>query len=95
MPSHRRLPLTPMMLAIAMPWVVSQADLRAADEQPPVEQPGPRLDAMAAQAAYAEAYALYRKANFAEAKDKVDEVIDCSTIAPSVAETQCKMTWPS
>lgn len=26
---------------------------------------------------------------------KVDEVIDCNTIAPSVAETQCKMTWPS
>jgi branched-chain amino acid transport system substrate-binding protein len=26
---------------------------------------------------------------------KVDEVIDCNTIAPSVAETQCKMAWPS
>ena len=85
MPSHRRLPLTPMMLAIAMPWVVGQADLRAAEEQPPVEQTAPRLDALGSQAAYAEAFALYRKANFAEAKDKVDEAV---RLDPANADAQ-------
>jgi Bacterial type II and III secretion system protein len=84
MRSHRRLPLTPMMLALAMPWAVT-ADLRAAENQPdPTTVPAPAATApaapagqeqIAAQAAYAEALALYRKAYFAEARDKVDTAV--------------------
>ena len=92
MRSHRRLPLTPMMLALAMPWAVT-ADLRAAENQPdPTTAPVPTAPAVPAgqeqiqaQAAYAEALALYRKANFAEARDKVDAAI---RLDPANADAQ-------
>ena len=76
MRSSRRLPLTPLMLAIAMPWAVT-ADLRAADQQPADQVTATDVagSALAAQAAYAEAYALYRKANFVEAKEQVDKAV--------------------
>ncbi len=86
MRSPRRLPLTPLMLALAvLPWTVTGGGLTAAETTPPSPPPPaatatePAVAAgqtsIAAQAAYAEALALYRKGAFAEAKDKVDEAV--------------------
>ena len=77
MPSHRRLPLTPLMLALAMPWVVAPADMRAAEPQAEAGEalPATGSTSLASQAAYAEAYALYRKAHFTEAREKIDEAV--------------------
>ncbi len=88
MRSTRRLPLTPLMLAIAMPLalvpeVIHAADAPAPAAQSPAEAPGG--SAIAAQAAYAEAYALYRKAAFTEAKERVDEAV---RLDPANADAQ-------
>lgn len=89
MRSHRRLPLTPMMLALAMPWAVLPA-LQAADAEKTDVQPAPAdtdsgNNALRAQAAYAQAAALYRKANFVEAKEQADEAV---RLDPANAEAQ-------
>ena len=87
MRSPRRLPLTPLMLALAvMPWTVTGGGLTAAEAAAdgaaataPAPASGPEVssgqNSLTAQAAYAEALALYRKGAFAEAKDKVDEAV--------------------
>ena len=86
MPSHRRLPLTPMMLALALPWAVIPAGAaEAGGETPPPTTTAPAETSLAAQAAYAEAYAQYRKAAFAEAKDKIDEAV---RLDPANADAQ-------
>ncbi len=93
MRSPRRLPLTPLMLALAvMPWTVTgggliaaeaSADGAAATAPAPVVSGG--QNSLNAQAAYAEALALYRKGAFAEAKDKVDEAV---RLDPANADAQ-------
>ena len=78
MRSTRRLPLTPLMLALtAMPWAVTGGGLYAAETTPPpaVTEKDSSSTSLAAQAAYAEGLALYRKGAFAEAKDKADEAV--------------------
>ena len=78
MRSLRRVPLTPMMLALAMSWTVIPAvyaaEAEQTDVQPDTTQTGTSAEpiastALRAQAALAQATALYRKANFVEAKD--------------------------
>jgi type II secretory pathway component GspD/PulD (secretin) len=85
MPSHRRLPLTPMMLALALPWAIIPAGAAEAGGENPPPNVTASEASLAAQAAYAEAYAQYRKAAFAEAKDKIDEAV---RLDPANADAQ-------
>jgi type II secretory pathway component GspD/PulD (secretin) len=89
MRSHRRLPLTPMMLAFAMHWVAIPAVHTAEAEKtdvPPSSTTEPlESTALRAQAALAQATALYRKANFVEAKEQIDEAV---SLDPANAQAQ-------
>ncbi len=89
MRSHRRLPLTPMMLAFAMPWAVipaaHAAEADKTDVQPSSTAEPLASTALRAQAALAQATALYRKANFVEAKELVDEAV---RLDPANAQAQ-------
>ena len=89
MRSHRRLPLTPVMLAFAMQWVVIPAVHTAEAEKtdvPPSSTTEPlKSTALRAQAALAQATALYRKANFVEAKEQIDEAV---RLDPANAQAQ-------
>ena len=89
MRSPRRVPLSPMMLALAMPWTVIPAAYAAeagkSDVQPGTTAEPIASTALRAQAALAQATALYRKANFVEAKDFIDQAV---RLDPANAEAQ-------
>ena len=71
--SIRRIPLTPLLLALAA-WPMIQA--AEGDSAGGGQQPAPvQMSALASEAAYAEAYARYRKAEFVEAREKIEESI--------------------
>jgi tetratricopeptide (TPR) repeat protein len=75
-----------MMLALAMPWAVIPAVYAAEAEKSDVQSVEPIAStALRSQAALAQATALYRKANFVEAKDLVDDAV---RLDPANAEAQ-------
>ncbi len=72
--SIRRIPLTPVLLALAALPMIQAAEGESGGGQQPAQAPV-QVSALASEAAYAEAYARYRKAEFVEAREKVEEAV--------------------